>query len=170
MQKTVNRVTLIGVVDREPEVRDFPSGGQVLSLWVKTSEQWNDRQTGELRERSQTNRVSVYVAPLISSLKDTLRENDLVYVEGRMETRRTQDQHGNDRYFTEVSVRPYHGSIASLGQTQINESATDSGGGSRDDYYGGGSGSSSGLGGGSPKPDPAPSHPDRSEPDDNIPF
>ncbi|MCY4261342.1 MAG: single-stranded DNA-binding protein [Rhodobacteraceae bacterium] len=169
MQKSVNRVTLIGVVDREPEVRDFPSGGQVLSVWVKTSEQWNDRQTGELRERSQTNRVSVYVAPMIRELRDSLQTNDLVYVEGRMETRRVEDQHGGERYFTEVSVRPYHGSIATLGQIQISESG--GGGhaspgahddrGSIDGGYGGGHrGSDSGAA-------PAPG---QADPDDEIPF
>ena len=119
MVKTVNRVTLIGYVVREPEVRDFPSGGQVMNLMVKTMEQWNDRQTGELREISQQNRVSVYVASMISSLRGSLHEGDLVYVEGRLETRRTQDNMGNDRYFTEVSVRPYHGSIAPLGKSNI---------------------------------------------------
>ncbi len=165
MAKTVNRVTLIGVVDRDPETRDFPSGGQVLSLWVRTSEQWNDRQTGEMRERSQVNRVGVYVAPMINALKDTLRTNDLVYVEGRMETRRTQD----DRYFTEVSVRPYHGSIAALGPVQID--ATDphpDGPG-----YGGqaDTGFSSGVQRGSdPQPNPGMSDSIAREPDDEMPF
>ncbi len=120
INNTVNRVTIIGFVDREPEVREFPSGGQVCNFYVKTSEKFKDRVTGEDREISQTNRVGVYVPNFIHAIQNEVSQGDLVYLEGRMETRRSTDQMGNERYWTEVSIRPYHGSFAKLNASENN--------------------------------------------------
>ena len=114
INNTVNRVTIIGYVERDPEVREFPSGGQVCSFTIKTSEKFKDRVTGEDREISQINRVGVYVPNFISAIQNEVAQGDLVYLEGRMETRRSTDQMGNERFWTEVSIRPYHGSFAKL--------------------------------------------------------
>ena len=115
MIKTVNRVTLIGHVERDPEVREFPSGGQVCNLTVKTTEQWADRNTGEQREFAQWNRVAIYVKPLIDLVTKNVRQGDLIYIEGRLETRKYQDNSGNDQRWTEIAVKPYHGSVSPLG-------------------------------------------------------
>ncbi|MCY4445652.1 MAG: single-stranded DNA-binding protein [Rhodobacteraceae bacterium] len=115
LNNTVNRVILIAQVEKPPETRDFPSGGQVCNLQVKTSEKWTDRTTGEERETAQFNRVGIYVKPFITQIENEVRQGDLVYIEGRMETRKTIDQStGEDKFWTEVSVRPYHGSFAKL--------------------------------------------------------
>lgn len=117
INNTVNRVTIIGFIDRDPEIREFPSGGQVCSFTVKTSEKFKDRTTGEDREISQVNRVGVYVPLFINAIQNEVAQGDLVYIEGRMETRKSTDQMGNDRFWTEISIRPYHGSFAKLNAT-----------------------------------------------------
>ena len=122
LNNTVNRVTIIGIVERDPEIRQFPSGGQVCSFSVKTSEKFKDRHTGEDREISQINRVGVYVPNFITAIQNEVTQGDLVYIEGRMETRRSTDEMGNERFWTEVSIRPYHGSFAKLNSSSSAES------------------------------------------------
>ncbi|MCY4542597.1 MAG: single-stranded DNA-binding protein [Rhodobacteraceae bacterium] len=111
---TVNRVTLIGFVERDPELKHLQFG-QICSFVVRTTERWTDRRTNEPREVSQWNSVSVYAAPLVSSLMNDLKAGMLVYVEGRLQTTKRQDEYGNEKTFAEVSVRPFHGSVIPLG-------------------------------------------------------
>ena len=158
MAGSVNKVILVGNLGRDPEVRTFQNGGKVCNLRVATSETWKDRNTGERRERTEWHSVAIFSEPLARIAEQYLKKGSKVYLEGQLETRKWQDQSGNDRYSTEVVLRPYKGELTLL------DSRGDSGGfgGDRsDDGYGGGYGGGSGGGG----PAPAPS-----DLDDEIPF
>lgn len=156
MAGSVNKVILVGNLGRDPEVRTFQNGGKVCNLRVATSENWKDRNTGERRERTEWHSVAIFSEPLARIAEQYLRKGSKVYLEGQLETRKWQDQSGQDRYSTEVVLRPYKGELTLL------DSRGDSAGGGggmgyddRDSYGGGGSGS------------PAPASQDL---DDEIPF
>ena len=157
MAGSVNKVILVGNLGRDPEVRTFQNGGKVCNLRVATSENWKDRNTGERRERTEWHSVAIFSEPLARIAEQYLRKGSKVYLEGQLETRKWQDQSGNDRYSTEVVLRPYRSELTLL------DGRGDGGGfgGDRsDDGYGGGYG---GGGGGGPAPAP-------SDLDDEIPF
>jgi len=114
MAGSVNKVILIGNLGADPEVRSFQNGGQVCSLRVATSERWKDRNTGEQRERTEWHRVEIYSENLVRIAQQYLHKGSKVYIEGQLETRKWQDQSGQDRYTTEVSLRPYRGELTFL--------------------------------------------------------
>lgn len=123
MAGSVNKVILIGNLGADPEVRSFPSGGRVCNLRLATSESWKDRESGERRERTEWHRVTIYSDPLIRVAEQYLRKGSKIYVEGQLETRKWQDQSGQDRYSTEVVLRPYRSELTML------DSRGDGGGG-----------------------------------------
>ncbi len=114
MAGSVNKVILIGNLGADPEVRSFPSGGRVCNLRLATSETWKDRDSGERRERTEWHRVTIYSDPLIRVAEQYLRKGSKIYVEGQLETRKWQDQSGQDRYSTEVVLRPYRSELTML--------------------------------------------------------
>ena len=97
----VNRVIIIGNCGADPEVKQFANGGSVTTISVATSEQWNDKQTGEKREQTEWHRISLY-NKLAEIAAQYLRKGSQVYVEGSLRTRKYQDQNGQDRYVTEI--------------------------------------------------------------------
>ncbi len=111
----VNKVIILGNLGADPGVRTFMDGGKVVNLRIATSETWKDRNTGERRERTQWHSVAIFSEPLGRIAEQYLRKGSKVYVEGQLETRKWQDQAGNDRYTTEVVLRPYRGTIVLLG-------------------------------------------------------
>jgi single-strand DNA-binding protein len=113
MAGSVNKVILVGNLGRDPEVRTFPSGGKVVSLRVATSENWRDKQTGERKERTEWHSVSIYNENVGRIAEQYLRKGSKVYLEGQLETRKWQDQSGQDRYSTEVALR-FNGQMALL--------------------------------------------------------
>lgn len=154
---SVNKVTILGNLGRDPEVRNFQNGDKVANIAVATSETWKDKQTGEKREKTEWHRVAIFGA-LAGIVEKYLRKGSKVYLEGALETRKWQDQSGQDKYSTEIVLRPYRGSMVMLdapGGAQ--------GGGSGCGYDGGGHGGASGGQGGSGG---APSR----DLDDEIPF
>ncbi|MEM1277421.1 MAG: single-stranded DNA-binding protein [Pseudomonadota bacterium] len=141
MAGSVNKVILIGNLGADPEVRSFSNGGKVCSLRLATSENWKDRNTGEKRERTEWHRVEIYSEPLANVAERYLRKGSKVYIEGQLETRKWQDQSGQDRYTTEVALRPYRSELTML------DGRSDSGGmGGGGDYGGGAFGGGSGGG------------------------
>ncbi len=161
MAGSVNKVILIGNLGADPEVRSFPSGGKVCNLRIATSETWKDRNTGERRERTEWHRVAIYSEPLVRVAEQYLRKGSKVYIEGQLETRKWQDQSGQDRYTTEVALRPYRSELTML------DSRGDTAGG-----YGGGGGQAGApqddpWGGSAPAPAPAAGG---GIDDDEIPF
>ncbi|MCE5972210.1 single-stranded DNA-binding protein [Sinirhodobacter sp. WL0062] len=164
MAGSVNKVILVGNLGRDPEVRSFANGGKVCNLRIATSETWRDRNSGERKERTEWHSVAIFSEPLAKIAEQYLRKGSKVYIEGQLETRKWQDQSGQDRYTTEVVLRPFSGNLTLLdgrdsgGGSQGGGSYGGGQGGGYDDgpSYGGSSGGSSGGG--------------RSDFDDEIPF
>jgi single-strand DNA-binding protein len=114
MAGSVNKVILIGNLGQDPEVRQFGNGGQVCNLRIATSESWKDKQSGERRERTQWHSVAIFSEPLVRVAQNYLKKGSKVYIEGQLETRKWQDQNGQDRYTTEVVLRPYRSELTML--------------------------------------------------------
>jgi single-strand DNA-binding protein len=111
MAGSVNKVILIGNLGRDPEVRSFPNGGKVVNLRIATSENWRDKQSGERRERTEWHSVAIFNENLGRIAEQYLRKGSKVYLEGQLETRKWQDQSGQDRYSTEVVLRQFRGEL-----------------------------------------------------------
>jgi single-strand DNA-binding protein len=146
MAGSVNKIIIIGNLGRDPEVRSFTNGGKVCNLRIATSETWKDRNTGERKERTEWHSVAIHAEGLVGIAERFLRKGSKVYIEGQLETRKWQDQSGQDRYTTEVVLRPYNGTLTLLDPRRDSD-----GGGSGGDYggeQGGGSGGNDGGGSG----------------------
>jgi single-strand DNA-binding protein len=111
---SVNKVILVGNLGRDPEVRTFQNGGKVVNLRLATSETWKDKQTGEKRERTEWHSVAIFNEGVGRVAEQYLRKGSKVYIEGQLETRKWQDQSGQDRYSTEVTIRPFKGELTML--------------------------------------------------------
>ena len=171
MAGSVNKVILVGNLGRDPEIRNFQNGGKVANLRIATSENWKDRTTGERKERTEWHTVAIFNEGLVGVVERYLKKGSKVYVEGQLETRKWQDQSGQDRYSTEIVLRGIGGTLTMLdgasgggggmGGGGMGGGGRDSGG--YDDYnQGGGSSSSRGGGGGQGG--------GRADYDDEIPF
>lgn len=114
MAGSVNKVILIGNLGQDPEVRNFQNGGKMCNLRIATSETWKDRNTGEQKKRTEWHSVSIMAEPLVRLAEQYLRKGSKVYIEGQLETRKWQDQNGQDRYSTEVVLRPYSSQLQML--------------------------------------------------------
>ena len=114
MAGSVNKVILVGNLGRDPEIRSFQNGGRVANLSVATSESWKDRNSGERKEKTEWHRVVLTAEPLVNLAEKYLRKGSKIYLEGQLETRKWQDQSGQDRYSTEVVLRPYRGELTML--------------------------------------------------------
>jgi single-strand DNA-binding protein len=114
MAGSVNKVTLIGNLGRDPEVRRLPSGDPVVSLAVATSESWRDKQSGERRERTEWHQVVVFNNTLATFAESYLKKGSKIYIEGQLQNRKWQDKDGNDRFTTEVVVPRFRGELVSL--------------------------------------------------------
>jgi len=114
MAGSVNKVILIGNLGRDPEVRTFQTGGKVCNLRIATSETWRDKQSGERREKTEWHSVAIFSEGLVRVAEQYLRKGSKVYLEGQLETRKWQDQSGQDRYSTEVVLRGFNSSLVML--------------------------------------------------------
>ncbi|MBJ89048.1 MAG: single-stranded DNA-binding protein [Woeseia sp.] len=101
MARGVNKVIIVGNLGNDPDTRAMPSGSSVTNLSVATSESWKDKQTGEQKDRTEWHRVAMF-GRLAEIAAEYLRKGSQVYIEGRLRTRKWQDQSGNDRYSTEI--------------------------------------------------------------------
>ncbi|MFK7944194.1 MAG: single-stranded DNA-binding protein [Paracoccaceae bacterium] len=162
MAGSLNKVMLIGNLGADPEVRSFQNGGQVCNLRLATSETWKDRNSGERREKTEWHTVSIFSEGLVRVAQQYLRKGSKVYIEGKLQTRKWQDQSGADRYSTEVVINGFDGTLTML------DGRSEGGGGG----FGGGSGGGSGGGGGYDDRGGPPSGPSGGGGgmDDEIPF
>lgn len=110
----VNKVILIGNLGSDPEVRYMPNGGAVANITLATSDSWRDKATGEQREKTEWHRVALF-GKLAEIAGEYLRKGSQVYIEGQLQTRKWQDQSGQDRYTTEVVVQGFNGVMQMLG-------------------------------------------------------
>ena len=173
MAGSLNKVMLIGNLGADPEIRSFQNGGRVANLRVATTETWKDRNTGERQERTEWHSVAIFSEGLVNVCENYLRKGSKVFIEGQLQTRKWQDQSGNDRYSTEVVLRGFNGTLTMLdgrgeggggggGRSGGGFGGGQGGGGGnwRDGGSGGGSGGGGSQGGGSNYDDL----------DDDIPF
>ena len=110
----VNKVIILGNLGNDPEMRSFPNGGAVANLTIATTDSWRDKQTGEQREKTEWHRVAVF-GKLAEIAGQYLRKGAQVYIEGALQTRKWQDQNGQDRYTTEVVVQGFNGVMQMIG-------------------------------------------------------
>jgi single-strand DNA-binding protein len=144
MAGSLNKVMLIGNLGRDPEVRSFQNGGKVCNLRIATSETWKDRNTGERRERTEWHSVAIFSEGLVRVAEQYLRKGSKVYIEGQLQTRKWQDQNGQDRYSTEVVLQGFGSTL-----TMLDGRGEGGGGGGFGGGQGGGYGGGGGQGGGS---------------------
>lgn len=156
MARGVNKVIIVGNLGNDPETKYMPSGSAVTNLSVATNESWKDKQTGEQKDRTEWHRVAMF-GRLAEIAAEYLRKGSQVYIEGKLRTRKWQDQQGNDRYSTEV--------IADEMQMLGGRGGASSMGSGGPPPSGPPSGPSSGAGGGGDR-GPAPAE----DFDDDIPF
>src|SRR3954451_15895822 len=114
MAGSVNKVILVGNLGKDPEARSFQNGGKVVNFTLATSETWNDRASGERRERTEWHNVVIRNEKLGEIAERYLRKGSKVYVEGSIQSRKYQDQSGQERYITEVVVGPFRGELTML--------------------------------------------------------
>lgn len=143
MAGSVNKVILIGNLGADPEVKSFQNGGRIANLRIATSENWKDRQTGERKERTEWHNVVIQSEGLVGVVERYLKKGSKIYIEGQLRTRKWQDQSGNDRYTTEVSVGGMGGVLTMLDGPQGG-----SGGGGRSGGWNEGGSSGGGRSGG----------------------
>jgi len=167
MAGSVNKVILVGNLGADPEIRRTQDGRPIANLRIATSETWRDRNSGERKERTEWHRVVIFNEGLCKVAESYLRKGSKVYIEGQLQTRKWQDQSGQERYSTEVVLQGFNSTLTMLdgrGEGGGNDRAPDYSGGGGDDYgrpsgSSQGSGSSGGGGGGFSR-----------DMDDDIPF
>ncbi|MCM2397719.1 single-stranded DNA-binding protein [Rhizobium sp. S95] len=177
MAGSVNKVILIGNLGADPEIRRTQDGRPIANLRIATSESWRDRNSGERKEKTEWHTVVIFNEGLCKVAEQYLRKGSTVYIEGQLQTRKWQDQSGQDRYSTEVVLQGFNANLTMLGGRgegggQGASRGGDFGGGGYGDDYGspapsrGGASGSGGRGGAS-----APSGGGFSrDMDDDIPF
>lgn len=114
MAGSVNKVILVGNLGADPEIRRLNSGDQIANLRIATSESWRDRQTGERKDRTEWHSVVIFNENLAKVAEQYLKKGAKVYIEGALQTRKWQDQNGNDRYSTEIVLQKFRGELQML--------------------------------------------------------
>ena len=161
----VNKVILVGNLGADPESRSFANGGEVVNIRVATSETWKDRD-GNRQEKTEWHTVAIFNENLGRVAKSYLKKGSKVYLEGQLQTRKWQDQSGNDRYSTEIVLQKFRGELVLLDAREGGGGGGNFAGGGAD--YGSGGGSFSG-GGAKPQSRPQPAAFD-TDLDDDVPF
>ena len=176
MAGSVNKVILIGNLGRDPEIRRTQDGRAIANFSIATSESWKDRNTGERKEKTEWHRVVCFSEGLNRVIEQYVKKGSKVYIEGQLQTRKWQDQSGQEKYTTEVVLQGFNGTLTLLdsrggggggdfggggdyGGSGGGGSNYGGGGGGQSGDYGDSSGGGSGMGGGG-----------GSDMDDDIPF
>jgi single-strand DNA-binding protein len=172
---SVNKVILVGNLGKDPETRSMNNGGEVVSFSIATSENWNDKQSGERKEKTEWHNIVIFNENLGRIAKQYLRKGSSVYVEGQLQTRKWTDQSGADRYTTEVVLQRFRGELTLLGGRGEGGQGGGSGGSFNDGGSRGGSSWGNDSGGGSSFGGGGSSGGGRSGPfdsdlDDDVPF
>jgi single-strand DNA-binding protein len=166
----VNKAIIVGNLGKDPEVRSMNNGKEVCSFSVATSESWKDQQ-GNRQERTEWHNVVIFNEGIVKVAKNYLRKGSKVYLEGKIQTRKWQDQSGNDKYTTEIVLQAFNGTLVLLDKK---EEGSGGGYGASSGGYGGGQSSGGGFGSSSSggygeqtRPQPAAFDTDL---DDDVPF
>jgi single-strand DNA-binding protein len=167
MAGSVNKVILIGNLGADPEVRHTQDGRSICNLRLATTESWRDKQSGEKREKTEWHSVVIFNEQLGKIAQQYLKKGAKVYIEGQLQTRKWQDNSGNDRYTTEVVLQNYAGQLTMLDGRNGGSGFNDSGGGDYD--AGSGATSSRVTGSGKSRESGSPKSFEK-DLDDEIPF
>ena len=124
MSGSVNKVTLVGNLGRDPEIRAMQNGDKIVQLSVATSDRWKDKNSGEQRERTEWHRVVIFNDALGKIAEQYLKKGSTVYLEGQLQTRKWTDNNGVDKYTTEVVIPNYSGVLTML-DTRSQSSVSD---------------------------------------------
>ena len=126
MSGSVNKVTLVGNLGRDPEIRAMQNGDKIVQLSVATSDRWKDKNSGEQRERTEWHRVVIFNDALGKIAEQYLKKGSTVYLEGQLQTRKwTDQQSGQEKYTTEVVLQRYRGELTLLGSRPENQISND---------------------------------------------
>ena len=134
MAGSLNKVMLIGNLGADPEVRSFSNGGKVCNLRIATSETWTDKATGERKEKTEWHTVAIFSEGLVGVAERYLRKGSKVFVEGKLQTRKWQDQNGADRYATEIVIQGLGGTLTMLDGAQGGQERGGASGGGASDF------------------------------------
>lgn len=129
MAGSVNKVILVGNVGKDPEVRSGQDGSKIVNFSLATSETWNDRASGERKERTEWHRVVVFNDRIGDVVEKYVRKGSKVYVEGALQTRKWTDQSGQEKYTTEVVISRFRGELTLLDSRNSGAGGDDAGGG-----------------------------------------
>jgi single-strand DNA-binding protein len=164
MAGSVNKVILVGNLGKDPEVRNMQSGSKVVSFTLATSETWNDRQSGERRERTEWHRVVIFNERAGDVAERFLRKGRKVYIEGELRTRKWTDQGGQEHYTTEVVIDRFRGELVLIDSNRGNGDEGEGG------FAGGSSGGRSGGSSGNGNRNAGWDAPNGNDLDDEVPF
>ncbi|MGB0682342.1 MAG: single-stranded DNA-binding protein [Magnetovibrionaceae bacterium] len=173
MAGSVNKVILVGNLGRDPEVRHSQNGAKIVNFSIATSESWNDKASGERREKTEWHRIVVFNERIADVVERYVRKGSKVYVEGSLQTRKWQGQDGQERYTTEVVIDRFKGELTMLDSRNAGGSGGYASGdpGPSDPYGDSYGGPSSGGGGGGSQPSgPSGGARPGADLDDEIPF
>ncbi|MEO1205648.1 MAG: single-stranded DNA-binding protein [Pseudomonadota bacterium] len=150
MAGSINKVILVGNLGRDPEIRRTQDGRPIANLNIATSESWRDKNSGERREKTEWHRVVIFSEPLCKVVEQYLKKGSKVYIEGQLQTRKWQDQSGQEKYSTEVVLQGFNGNLTMLDGRSGPAAGAGAGMSEPDqggyDYGGGGGGGRSGSG------------------------
>ena len=122
MSGSVNKVTLVGNLGRDPEIRAMQNGDKIVQISIATSDRWKDKSTGEQKERTEWHRVVIFNEALGKIAEQYLKKGSTVYIEGQLQTRKwTDQQSGQEKYTTEVVLQRYRGELTLLGSRPDNQ-------------------------------------------------
>ena len=128
MVVSLNKVTLIGNVGKEPEIRLTQEGKEIVTFPLATTGNWKDKNSGERREKTEWHRIVVFIPALVNIIKNYINKGTRVYIEGSLQTREWNDQTGIKKYTTEIVLQTYNSTVILLGNKNTNKPATTHGG------------------------------------------
>ncbi len=170
MAGSVNKVTLVGNLGKDPEIRNAQSGMKIVNLTVATSDSWNDKASGERKEQTEWHRVVIMNDRLAETAEKYLRKGSKVYLEGKLQTRKWTDQSGQEKFSTEVVLQKFRGELTML-DGRGGEAGEEGGARGGGDYGGARSTGGGSQGGGRTPAAPGPAAPKENfDLDDEIPF
>lgn len=127
MAGSVNKVILVGNLGKDPEVRTTQDGTKIVNLTIATSETWNDKQSGERREKTEWHRIVIYNDRVADVAEKWLRKGRKVYIEGSLQTRKWTDQSGQDKYTTEIVIGRFKGELVLIDNNRSDDSSAAAG-------------------------------------------
>lgn len=149
MAGSVNKVILVGNLGKDPEIRRTQDGRPIANFSIATSDTWRDKNTGERREKTEWHRIVCFNEGLCKVIENYVKKGSKVYIEGQLQTRKWQDQSGNDKYTTEVVLQGFNGNLTMLDSRNSGEGNFGGGGGGGGGDYGAPPVDNGGMGGGS---------------------